>query len=231
MDSQAQQLNDPIIVQLASIFNHMGTGWVMWLLILLSIVSVAVMIERALFFRRHAFGEVDDLMHKLANGDLSGAVQFVADRRGLEAEVLRRGAQVASRGAEAVEEIVKATIMRERLRYERYLSFLGTLGNNAPFIGLFGTVLGIIKAFAALAVNAQAGAVTTGATNIMAGISEALVATAVGLLVAIPAVAVYNAFGRWLKTIVARSEAVGHALASHLKSIPPGTSHLRSVAD
>jgi biopolymer transport protein ExbB len=111
-------------------------------------------------------------------------------------------------------------IVRGRLRYERFLSLLGTLGNNAPFIGLFGTVLGIVDAFAALASNAQRGAMTSGAANIMGGISEALVATAVGLMVALPAVAVHNVFGRWLKTIVARSECIGHALASHLKSLP-----------
>jgi biopolymer transport protein ExbB len=147
-------------------------------------------------------------------------VKLVGDRRGLEAEVLRQGAKAAGRGPDAVAEMVEATIVRGRLRYERFLSLLGTLGNNAPFIGLFGTVLGIVDAFAALATNAARGAVTSGAANIMGGISEALVATAVGLMVALPAVAVHNVFGRWLKTIVARSECIGHALASHLKSVP-----------
>ncbi len=74
----------------------------------------------------------------------------------------------------------------ERPRYERFLSFLGTLGSNAPFIGLFGTVLGIIKAFNDLgAVAIQGSAIQQ---TVMTGISEALVATAVGLAVAIPAV-------------------------------------------
>ena len=161
------------------------------------------------------------MVGKLAAGDLDGAVRLVGDRRGLEAEVMRQGAKAAPRGPDAVEEMVEATIVRERLRYERFLSYLGTLGNNAPFIGLFGTVLGIVDAFAALAVNAQAGAVTEGAANIMTGVSEALVATAVGLLVALPAVAMNNVFGRWLKTILARGECIGHALASHLKTVAP----------
>jgi biopolymer transport protein ExbB len=80
---------------------------------------------------------------------------------------------------------------REKLRLERNLAFLGTLGANAPFIGLFGTVLGIIKAFHDLA-GSQSG----GPAIVMAGISEALVATAVGLLVAIPAVVAFNYFNR-----------------------------------
>jgi biopolymer transport protein ExbB len=212
--------NQQIVARLAEIFRHLGAGWVMWLLIGLSVLSLAVMLERALYFARHSFGNIDDLERRLADGDLDGAVRLAADRRGLEAEVLRQGVRAAPRGAEAVEEIVEATIVRERLRYERFLSYLGTLGNNAPFIGLFGTVLGIVEAFAALAANAQAGAVTEGAANIMSGVSEALVATAVGLLVALPAVAINNVFGRWLKTIIARGEVVGHALASHLKSVP-----------
>jgi biopolymer transport protein ExbB len=219
------QHNAAIVDRLGEAFRNMGAGWVMWLLIGLSVISIAVMIERAIYFGRHSFGNVDALLRLLADGDLDGAVKQVADRRGLEAEVLRQAVRVAPRGADAVGEIVEATIGRERLRYERFLSFLGTLGNNAPFIGLFGTVLGIVEAFAALAVNAKAGAVTQGAANIMSGVSESLVATAVGLLVALPAVAVYNLFGRWLRTIVARGECIGHALASHLKSVfpdPPG---------
>ncbi|MEK6747923.1 MAG: MotA/TolQ/ExbB proton channel family protein [Pseudomonadota bacterium] len=218
-------MNEPIINLFARIFETLGTGWVIWLLIALSIASLAIMIERALFYRRNTLGDVKDISDKLIAGDLDGALRAVGDKCGLEAEVLRQAMKGVARGAEAVEEIVRATIVRERLNYERYLAYLGTLGNNAPFIGLFGTVLGIIKAFAALAVNAKAGAVTGGATNIMTGISEALVATALGLMVAIPAVAVYNGFGRWLKTIVARSEVIGHALSSHLKTVVVETEH------
>jgi biopolymer transport protein ExbB len=221
MLQSGEQADGQIVQRLAEMFRHLGAGWVMWFLIGLSILSLAVMIERAFFFTRHSFGNVDELVRRLAGGDLDGAVRLVADRAGLEAEVLRQGAKAAPRGAEAVEEMIDATILRERLRYERFLSFLGTLGNNAPFIGLFGTVLGVVEAFAALAVNAHAGAVTEGAANIMSGVSQALVATAVGLLVALPAVAVNNVFGRWLKTIIARGECVGHALASHLKTVSP----------
>jgi biopolymer transport protein ExbB len=213
--------NAAIVDRLGEAFRNMGAGWVMWLLLSLSVVSIAVMIERALYFSRNSFGNIDVLMRMLADGDLDGAVKLVGDRRGLEAEVLRQAVRAAPRGADAVGEMVEATIGRERLRYERFLSYLGTLGNNAPFIGLFGTVLGIVEAFAALAMNAKAGAVSQGAANIMSGVSESLVATAVGLLVALPAVAVYNIFGRWLRTIVARSECIGHALASHLKSVYP----------
>ncbi|WP_232293919.1 MotA/TolQ/ExbB proton channel family protein, partial [Stigmatella aurantiaca] len=67
--------------------------------------------------------------------------------RGMEAAVLQEALAASSRGADAVEQLIASVVARERPQYERFLSFLGTLGNNAPFIGLFGTVLGIIKAF------------------------------------------------------------------------------------
>lgn len=211
-----------IVEQFAKAFESMGAGWVMWLLIVLSVLSVAVMIERAIYFATHTLGAVgEQAKEKLAAGDLEGAVQLVGDKHGLEAEVVRQGVKAAPQGPESVEKIVQKVLVEQRLRYDRFLSYLGTLGNNAPFIGLFGTVLGIISAFAELAKNAKAGSMTSGSGNVMAGISEALVATAVGLLVALPAVAVGNAFNRWTKTIMARGEALGLALASHLTSMPP----------
>ena len=98
--------------------------------------------------------------------------------------------------------MVSGTVARSRIEYERRLAFLGTLGNNAPFVGLFGTVLGIIRAFADLAGNPDA----AGSGTVMAGISEALVATAVGLFVALPAVVAYNFFQRALRRATQRAQ-------------------------
>src|SRR3954464_12253293 len=109
----------------------------------------------------------------------------------------------------AVAEAISSIIEKRRLQYEQGLFILGTLGNNAPFVGLFGTVLGIIRAFADLSMSNKAGAQT-----VMAGISEALVATAVGLFVAIPAVLAFNVFQRLLKRVIGRSNALAHAIAA-----------------
>jgi biopolymer transport protein ExbB len=100
------------------------------------------------------------------------------------------------------------------IQLRKGLGILATIGSTAPFIGLFGTVVGIIKAFADLGVGAAKGA---GATAVMSGLSEALVATAVGIFVAIPAVVAFNAFGRRLRAVISRSEALAHALSSHLR--------------
>jgi biopolymer transport protein ExbB len=212
--------NGNLIEQFSHAFEVLGAEWVLWLLIVLSVISVAVMIERAIFFAGHTMGDAAKVRDHLRKGELEAAVQAVASKKGLEAEVVRDAVRTAPLGAESVDAAVDATIRSEKLRYERFLSYLATLGSNAPFIALFGTVLGIVSAFRELAKNTASGTMTSGSSNIMSGISEALVATAVGLLVAIPAVAAYNVFSRWLKTIVARGEALKDSLLVHLKSLP-----------
>jgi len=105
----------------------------------------------------------------------------------------------------------------QRMRLERRLAFLGTLGNNAPFIGLLGTVIGIVQAFEKLQ-NAGAGGGASGpATDVMGAIAEALVATAIGLVVAIPAVAAFNYFQRRIRATLANSEALTHILLAYAK--------------
>lgn len=199
---------------LFDVFTRSGAEWVMYALVALSVASVTVILERALFFRRYGRSRADLLAALLASGRLDDARAAVEGREGLEAEVVRAALHAAPDGAASVAELVASTIRRQRPAYERGLGFLGTLGSNAPFLGLFGTVVGIIKAFADLGVGAAKGA---GATAVMAGLSEALVATAVGIFVAIPAVVAFNAYGRRVRAIVARAEALAHALASHLQ--------------
>src|SRR5690606_1363246 len=103
----------------------------------------------------------------------------------------------------------------ERGRYDRGLGFLGTIGNNAPFIGLFGTVLGIIGTFANLADGSP-----EASKQVMHAISEALVATGVGLLVAIPAVVAFNVFKARTKRAQAQTELLSHTLLAFLHEVP-----------
>ncbi|MFO0601058.1 MAG: MotA/TolQ/ExbB proton channel family protein [Myxococcaceae bacterium] len=190
--------------------------WVLWLLAFLSILSIAVMLERGIYFMTRSLPDSDGVLLKLAKGELAAVKTAVAGKSGMEAAVLREGLEWSEKGADAVQEVIDATMARERPRYERFLSILGTLGSNTPFIGLFGTVLGIIKAFKDLGVSGAKGAEVQ--ATVMAGISEALVATAVGLAVAIPAVIGYNILQRSVKNTVARSTALGHALVGHLRA-------------
>jgi biopolymer transport protein ExbB len=192
-----------------------GSEWVLWLLLVLSVVSVAIMIERYVFFSANTVKVgpfVTRLQEYLEKGDSKGASEWLRDQHSPEARVVQSGLTQVERGPEAAEEAMIGVQLQERFRLEKNLSFLGTLANNAPFIGLFGTVLGIIKAFNDLA-NAQSG----GPSVVMAGISEALVATAVGLFVAIPAVIAFNYFSRRAKRVMANMETYSKLILTHLK--------------
>jgi biopolymer transport protein ExbB len=202
-----------VIEQRLLAFALLGARWVLWLLVGLSVLSVTVMLERGLYFgQRRMSKRFPELLRLCQDGSLDKAAQL-AEGDAMEAEVVRVAARVAGSGQQAVEKAVASTIDRRRLEYERWLFVLGTLGNNAPFIGLLGTVLGIMSAFADLAAHPAAAA---GASTVMAGISEALVATAVGLAVAIPAVMAYNIYLRLLKRVVGRSQSLGNAIAAGL---------------
>src|SRR6185312_10529957 len=113
-----------IIQKLLAIVN-LGAAWVLWLLIALSVISVGIMIESAAFYLGRRVPHPGTLARALLGGAL----------------------EQADRGPDTVAKVVDAEIKRVRLEYEARLAFLATLGNNAPFIGLFGTVLGIIQAF------------------------------------------------------------------------------------
>jgi biopolymer transport protein ExbB len=190
--------------------------WVLWVLVILSVLSIALMLERAVYFATHRLPNSEALAVRLARGELEAVRAAVARHKGMEAAVLREALASVEQGPDTVEQVIASTVARERPQYERYLSFLGTLGNNAPFIGLFGTVLGIIKAFNDLGrMNVKGAAIQQ---TVMAGISEALVATAVGLAVAIPAVVAFNVFNRQLKTLTSRTTALGHALVGSLRA-------------
>jgi biopolymer transport protein ExbB len=194
-------------------FALLGAEWVMWLLVVLSIVSVYVMIERILFFGGVTRGDTEvrrRVITALGDGAFDKVVEMTKGGAGVGARIVGEMAAQAHRGRAAVEAAMTGSRAEERIRLERNLSFLGTLGANAPFIGLFGTVLGIIQAFHELA---KSGINPGGeqSAEVMAGISEALVATAVGLLVAIPAVVAYNIFQRRVKRTLAQADGLSSA--------------------
>lgn len=191
----------------------LGTEWVLWLLIILSIISVCLIIERAIFYSKLRLNFTDfntKFSSLLISNKTEELEKFCKDTPSFESEVALEGLKYEKKGATAMEEAMSAHIVGSRQKLDMGLVFLGTLGNNAPFIGLFGTVLGIIQAFHDLAENPEGGT-----SVVMTGISEALVATAVGLMVAIPAVIAYNAFQRIVKRHIANGTALIKTMASH----------------
>jgi|KBSSwiStaDraftv2_1062776.scaffolds.fasta_scaffold358194_2 biopolymer transport protein ExbB len=193
-----------------------GATWVMWLLVGLSVLGLTVALERGLTVlatRDDTHVLRRDLVQLLREGDLTAAAHRLERSRSYEAKVVRAGVEAAADGAHAAEERMAGAAQTQRLHMEERLIFLGTLGANAPFVGLLGTVIGIIGAFHQL--DASAGKVTAG---LMAEVGEALVATAVGILVALPTVAFYNLFQRINKTRLARADALGRELLAHLRA-------------
>ncbi len=229
---------------LTRLFTSFATGsgaeWVMWVLVLLSIVSVAFMLERGFFYRRlqddldALADKLRDLLHK---NDLDGARKLLEGSPSPAAMVGLTGLQEAHRGADAASEAMSGANARVRMQLERNLAFLGTVGNNAPFVGLLGTVIGIIQSFDALRMNQTSAAASRGGGDsaallaqaqaslgatgrVMGTIAEALVATAIGLFVAIPAVAAYNFFHRRVRSILASSETISRVVLAHLRATP-----------
>ncbi|MFZ5890867.1 MAG: MotA/TolQ/ExbB proton channel family protein [Myxococcota bacterium] len=190
----------------------LGATWVLWVLVGLSVLGLAVILERLVFMLRTR-ADVHELRiqlnQALERGELARIAEVLASHDSLEARVVNAG--LAALRAPEAQELMAAEAQHQRLRAEQYLAFLGTLGNNAPFVGLLGTVLGIVGAFHQL--DSARGQVSNG---LMSAIGEALVATAVGLLVALPAVASYNAFQRTIQVRLSRADALGRELIAHL---------------
>jgi len=199
-------------------FAMLGAGWVLWLLVALSVLGLAVAIERIRFFWLTRC-DVDELAKDLENGIDGSArealIQKLSGQASAEAAVVLAGLNGLAKGVASAEQSMAAAIRLARLRMSRSLTYLGTVGNNAPFVGLLGTVIGIVRAFAEL--ERSQGQVTSG---LMAEVGEALVATAVGILVALPAVALFNYFQRLVKMRITQAQALADGLLAAAKSSP-----------
>ncbi len=212
-----------IVAKSKAVMLAMGASPVMYLMIALSILSLAIILERAYFFysiRDDLEVLARELARSLRKGDYEEAKKRMEASPSAEAAVVVAGLVESDRGAEAAEEAMAGATALQRMKLERRLAYLGTLGNNAPFIGLFGTVIGIIQAFEHLGDKSAAAATGSAApAAVMSSIAEALVATAIGLAVAIPAVAAYNFFQRMIKSTVTNTDALTRVLLAHLKGL------------
>lgn len=214
-----------MIEKVKSAMVGMGSAWVLVVMLVLSVISLAIMLERGWFYyslRDDIAALMKDLAKFLRDDDYAGAKKRLESSPSAEAAVVVTGLVEAEHGADAVEEAMTGASELQKVRLESRLAFLGTVGNNAPFIGLLGTVIGIMMAFDELS-KAKAGAAAgaqVAPEGVMGSISEALVATAVGILVAIPAVAAFNTFQRVVKGKLANTNALGHVLLAHMRAAP-----------
>ena len=194
-------------INIATAFEYSILG----LLFLLSIWSISIIIDRRRFFAGETGSlKLEDLRRALKSQDTAAVQAWKLSHPGLHAGVLTAAEPFVTRGnIDGADRNVRAFLSAEKPRYEKGLAVLATLGANAPFIGLFGTVLGIIRAFAAL------GDTSGAAASVMSGISLALLATAAGLFVAIPAVVAFYAFSSRWKALLAESDSIKDLAVAH----------------
>jgi biopolymer transport protein ExbB/TolQ len=186
-------------------------------MLVLSVWSIGVMLDRIVFFAKHR-GDADKLGDKLIErlhaDDRAGAEKLLKESPLIEAAIVRRALPWMDGGPASLAEALEAEMGRKRKELERGSTFLGTLGNNAPFIGLFGTVLGVIQAFRVLGNKGNDNAAMG---NVMSGISEALIATGVGLVVALPAVVAFNVVQKKVGEVEGNVACIGKQLLALLK--------------
>lgn len=200
-----------------------GSEWVLWILVGLSAASLAVIVERVIALRKLR-GSTEDLRALLSSALREGG--FARGREAMGA-LLHPAAKVALRGMRQPEQdtdtkeaegAMNAETLAQKRDLERRFGFLATLGSNAPFIGLFGTVIGILQAFDALG-HAGSSASAAPPTAVMSSIAEALVATAVGLGVAIPAVVAFNLLTRVVREALDDAQLLSMEVLSYLDSV------------
>lgn len=202
-------------LSIRSLLAHGGVTLV--LLLLGSLWSWGIIVERWMAFRRAEAGS-DRLSARVAKlaraGQIAEARELAQAEEGSVGRLLLAGLAHPSREKAALEEALERKQAEELLDLERSLATLGTLGSVAPYVGLFGTVLGIIRSFQSL--GQGGGADAAGAAMVSAGIAQSLVATAAGLAVAVPAVALYNAFSRRLTVLETRQSLAASELVEAL---------------
>lgn len=186
----------------------------LWALLGASVLALAVVLERSAVFLRESRScrMLKELaMAPLLRKDWDALTRLAGEHPGAVALILSAAADAAPAGPASVEERALAARLEAKRLLDARLLVLGSLGNTAPFIGLFGTVLGIIRAFHDLSQS------SAGPEAVMRGLSQALIATAFGLLVAIPSSLAYNHFLRRLETLLDEAERLVRLLLSSLK--------------
>lgn len=187
-------------------------GWTLYLLFIISILSVAVIILKVVEFKKKSEVNIDDLLKRaetsLRKDNLEQLVSYCRKENKPVTNVMAAGIKkyIMIKDSD-IEEAMKREISIEVVRLEKFTTLIATIGSVAVYIGLFGTVLGIIRSFHDIS-SAGSGGISV----VIGGVSESLIATAAGLCVAIPAVAAYNFLTRAIDKFVVDMEYTVSAL-------------------
>jgi biopolymer transport protein ExbB len=180
-------------------------GFTLWLLVFCSVLSLTIILERFVYYRmrsrirRSAF--MNQLSKELSGGNTKKALEICEKTDTPFANVVHAGLAMVGHSEEVISNTMERTVTIEMIKLERFTGVVGTIGSTAVYIGLFGTVLGIIRAFRDIASSGSGGI-----NVVINGISEALICTAAGLCVAVPAVIAYNYFVRKVDNFITDME-------------------------
>jgi biopolymer transport protein ExbB len=199
--------------------HAMRTSPVMLVILACSVITFGFAVERLIYFWKRR-GSPDLLIAqalvKARNGQAEEAAGTLVAAAHPGGPVAARVLENAHKSDDVIEERMQIALSEQRLLFERNLGVLGTMGNTAPLIGLLGTVWGIMRAFHDLASTGSAGP-----SVVAAGIAEALFTTAAGLLVAVPAVMLYNHFTRRTNVLLTEAENQARSLRLTLAEDAP----------
>ncbi|MCX8105598.1 MAG: MotA/TolQ/ExbB proton channel family protein [Ignavibacterium album] len=184
-------------------------GFIMWLILATSIVGLAVVIDRFLVLRKARIN-VPAFMVRIRGfikkKDISGAISYCMEEKSPVANIVRKGLKKYKFGHDRVKEAIENAGSQEISKLEKGLTILATVAGIAPLLGFLGTVTGMIQAF--MTIQDLAGAANP--SDLAGGIWEALITTAFGLIVGIPALAFYNYFLSAVKRLVGEMETVAN---------------------
>jgi biopolymer transport protein ExbB len=194
-------------------------GFTMVVMIICSISSLTVILERVIYYFKNSRINRADFMVKLKtllkNEGCETALKFCEGTKAPFARVSAEGIKMADSGLKSLENAMERQISLEVKDLEKYTNILGTIGGTVVYIGLFGTVLGIIKAFQDIALSAGVGA---GMSAVITGIAEALISTATGIFIAVPSVMAYNFLMKKIENMTLDMELCGSEISDFFRA-------------
>jgi biopolymer transport protein ExbB len=180
-------------------------GFTIIILLGCSVLSLAVIMERFFYYKRRSKVKRTDFMShvtkEIEKGNIKKALEISKNTNTPFSSVVTTGLSLHGHNEVVISNAMEREITVETTKLERYTTVVGTIGSTAVYIGLFGTVLGIIRAFKDISVSG-----TGGINVVISGISEALACTATGLCVAVPAVIAYNYFIKKIDNFISDME-------------------------
>ena len=213
-----------MLIQKVFLISQIGHDSSLWILFILSVFSIAISLERFFVLRtwKVAAAKVStEVLEAVESGQLNWIQNLDKKFSDIHPDPgLRLVATYLEKKSHLVESVFHSFILSKKKVLESKLSFLASVGSNAPFIGLLGTVFGVMDAFYALGVEN-----TSTAPIVMMGISKALLATAVGLMTALPAILFYNFFKKQVKGIIENMETIKTGYALYIQSLDSKQAH------